>query len=96
MKISLTQEELSRMLAALRQSEDCEEAGDGSFTVDLFDEEPVLSLELYPEADGFSLTAAAELSYSEEMDGYYLSRQLFDEEELALVVQRLKEAFACS
>ncbi len=93
MKIILTAEEQVRMLENLRASEDCEEAGDGSFTVDLYEGDPVVSAELYPEKDGFALTAAIILEYSEELDGYYLAEKIRDASQLEAVAARVKEAF---
>ncbi|MDO4740621.1 MAG: hypothetical protein Q4A66_08150 [Eubacteriales bacterium] len=82
MTIKLGAEDRQRLLEALRASEDCEENGDGSFTVDLYEpeEEPVLSVELYPEEDGFAVTAVCRMEYSEEMQGYYLAEKIRDVE----------------
>lgn len=93
MKLILTNDEQARMLAALRANEDCEEASDGSFTVDLYEPEPVLSVELYPEKDGFAITAAVRMEYSEELDGYYLAEKIRDENELSAIGTRLRELF---
>lgn len=93
MKLILTADEQQRMLAALRADEDCEEAADGSFTVDLYEPEPVVSVELYPDRDGFAITAAVLMEYSEELDGYYLAKKIRDEAQLAAIAARLKETF---
>ena len=95
MLIRLSAEEKERMLAALRASEDCEENGDGSFTVDLYEpeEEPVLSVELYPEKDGFAITAVCLMEYSEELKGWYLADKIKDEAGQQKAAARIREAF---
>lgn len=95
MLIKLSAEEKERMLAALRADEDCEENGDGSFTVDLYEpeEEPVLSIELYPEKDGFAITAVCLMEYSEEMKGWYLSDKIKDEAGQTKAAERIRAAF---
>lgn len=97
MLIKLSAEEKERMLAALRADEDCEENGDGSFTVDLYEpeDEPVLSVELYPEKDGFAITAVCLMEYSEEMKGWYLADKIKDEAEQAKVAERVRKTFLC-
>ncbi len=93
MKFAMTKEELERLVDALRRDEDCEEGGDGSFTVDLYEPEPVVSLELYPEKNGYSITAAALMDYSEELDGWYMRDRIRDEEGLRAIDRRLRERF---
>ena len=93
MKFAMNAEELARLLEALRRDEDCEESGDGSFTVDLYEPDPVVSLELYPEKNGYSITAAALMEYSEELEGWYMRDRIRDEEELRALDRRLRERF---
>jgi len=93
MKFALTKEELARLIEALRRDEDAEESGDGSFTVDLYEPEPVVSLELYPEKNGYSITAAALMDFSEELDGWYMRDRIRDEEGLRALDQRLRAKF---
>ena len=93
MIIKLSKEEQERMLAAFRADEDCEENGDGSFTVDLYEPEPAVSVELYPEKDGFVMTAVALLEYSEEMQGYYLADRIKDEAGQEQVAARIRAFF---
>ena len=93
MKFALSRDELARLLDALRRDEDCEEGGDGSFTVDLYEPDPVVSLELYPEKDGYSITAAALMDFSEELDGWYMRDRIRDEEGLRALDRRLRERF---
>lgn len=93
MKISLNREEREKLAAALRANEDCEENSDGSFTVDLYEPEPAISVELYPEDDGFAITAVALMEYSEEFEGYYLSDRIRDEAALEKIAMRIREIF---
>jgi len=95
MLIKLSAEEKERMLSALRADEDCEENGDGSFTVDLYEpeDEPVLSVELYPEKDGFAITAVCLMEYSEEMKGWYLADKIKDEAGRTKAAERIRAAF---
>ncbi len=93
MKFAMSREELDRLLAALRADEDCEEGGDGSFTVDLYEGEPVVSLELYPEKGGYAITAAARMAFSEELDGWYMADRIRDEEGLRALDGRLRAKF---
>lgn len=95
MLIKLSAEEKERLLAALRADEDCEENGDGSFTVDLYEpeEEPVLSVELYPEKNGFAITAVCLMEYSEELKGWYLADKIKDEVGQTKAAERIRAAF---
>ena len=93
MKFAMSGEELARLTEALRANDDCEEAGDGSFIVDLYEPEPAVSLELYIEKGGIAITAVGLLSYSKELDGWYMSDRIEDKEGIAAVFARLKEAF---
>ena len=97
MLMKMTKEAMARLAAALRADEDCEENGDGSFTVDLYEPEdmPVLSVELYPEKDGFAITAVCLMEYSEELKGYYLADKIKDEAGQAQAAERIRAAFLC-
>ncbi len=55
---------------------DAEPLSDGGLTVDLYDLDPPVSLELYPAKTGLDVTAAFTLTYDEALDGYYLGDKL--------------------
>ncbi|MBO4368449.1 MAG: hypothetical protein J5859_07020 [Clostridia bacterium] len=78
---------------ALRADEDCEENPDGSFTVDLFDTDPPLSMEIYPDKDGYEITALLTLSYSDELEGWYVSDKLKEKADMEAAAAALESRF---
>ena len=92
MKFAMSGEELARLTEALRANDDCEEAGDGSFIVDLYEPEPAVSLELYIEKGGIAITAVGLLSYSKELDGWYMTERTENEDEINAALERALSA----
>lgn len=66
--------------ARLAASEDAESLGERHWALDLYDAEPPLTLELEFTQRGLEVTAAAELRFSEELDGYYMAGRVSDAE----------------
>ena len=64
--------------AKLATSEDAESLGDRHFALDLYDNEPALTLELEFTPKGTFVPAAALLKYSEELKGYYMDERVND------------------
>ena len=86
MKIVLNGELPAMLKARLAESEDAESTGSNEYVLDLFDEEPPLSLELQLEPDGADILAAVEMRYDEMSDGYCFVRRLYDIEEIERVL----------
>lgn len=68
---------------------DAEELGNDEYTVDLYDAETPLSLDLQLGKQGVELLAALTLRYDEELDGWYLDQRV---EDAALVERMLQSA----
>lgn len=68
---------------------DAEALGEGEYTVDLYEVDTPLSLELQCTEKGVELLAALTLRYDEEMDGWYLDQRVEDAE---LVARMLLQA----
>lgn len=64
------------LFAQLAQMEDAEPLPDGGYTVDLYDLDPPVSIEVYPAKSGLDVAAAFTLNYDADMDGYYLGDKL--------------------
>jgi len=75
----------------LLHSDDAEELGGGEYTLDLYDVDMPLSLDIQLGKKGVELLAALELLYDEEMDGWYLGERI---EDMALVEKMLEQAIA--
>ena len=78
---------------ALRADEDSEENPDGSFTVDLFDTEPPVSMELYPDKNGYEITALLTLKYSDELEGWYVADKRKDKADMEAAAAALEGKF---
>lgn len=78
MKITLNEDKLSAFKHRLETSEDAESLGTGEYALDLYDEDPPLSLELALMPDGVDILAAAELQYDESSSGYFLGERRYD------------------
>lgn len=64
------------LFARLAQMDDAEPVPGGGYTVDLYELDPPVTIELYPVKSGFDVTAAFTLNYDDAMDGYYLGDKL--------------------
>ena len=92
MKLNFDAEEVRRFLDAC---EDAEDLGGGEYTVDLYDAQSPLSLDLTVSGkDGVQVLAALTLLYDEEMDGWYLGDRVEDAEAIAKALRQAMEAAA--
>ena len=73
----------------LTTCEDAEEVGAGEYTVDLYDVETPISMNIEFTKDGVDVLAALYLLYDEEQDGWYLGDKTKDVE---LIEKLLAEA----
>ena len=73
----------------LETCEDAEEVGAGEYTVDLYDTEPAISMNIEFTKDGVDVLAALFLEFDEEQDGWYLGEKTKD---VALIEKVLKQA----
>ncbi len=71
-------EAIAGLEARLADSQDAEPLGEGHWALDLYDAQPPLTLELEFGKQGLEVTAAAELRFSEELDGYYMAERVTD------------------
>ena len=78
-----------RLKAFLAVCEDAEEVGAGEYTVDLYDTDPAISMDIEFTKDGVDVLAALFLEFDEEQDGWYLGEKTKD---VALIEKALKQA----
>lgn len=64
--------------AKLKASEDAEELDDKHYSLDLYDNDPALTLEIEFTPKGTFVPAAALLKYSDELQGYYMDERVKD------------------
>jgi hypothetical protein len=72
-KLKLSAEERSLLLAYLAASTDCEKLAEGEWVADLYEVETPVSLDLVFKKESVFADGAEYLTYDEEADGYYLS-----------------------
>ena len=78
-----------RLRKFLESFEDAEEVDKDEFTVDLYDTEPAISMNILFTKDGADVLAALFLEFDEEQDGWYLGEKTKDVE---LIEKVLKQA----
>ncbi len=78
----ITMPEANKIFFHLATCEDAEPLADGGYTVDLYDLDPPVTLELYPAKGGLDVAAAFTLAYDEAQDGYYLDEKLESPEQV--------------
>ena len=78
-----------KLLQFLTSCEDAEEVGQDEYTVDLYDAEPALSLDIEFTPDGVDVLAALYLEFDEEQDGWYLGDKTKD---VSLIEKVIKQA----
>ena len=83
--------DLKALESWLLQSDDAEELGGGEYTLDLYDVDTPISLNIQLGKKGVELLAALELLYDEELDGWYLGERV---EDMALIERMLSQAIA--
>ena len=85
----------ARLRTFLDSCEDAEALGGNEYTVDLYDAQSPLSLDLTVSGkDGVQVLAALTLLYDEEMDGWYLGDRVEDAEAIAQSLRQAMEAAA--
>ena len=67
-----------RLQAFLAACEDAEDLGGGEYTVDLYDTETPVSMDILIDKKGVDVLAALEMLYDEEQDGWYLGEKIKD------------------
>jgi len=91
MKIALSAEQLSALKAFLTSFEDSEQLSEKEYVVDLYDQEPPISLDVTLGKNCLFVEGAAELRFDEEMDGWYIGERI---EQPEPVLRALTEAGA--
>ena len=76
----------ARLRAFLEGSEDAEALGGGEYTVDLYDVDTPVSMDILLSKKGVDVLAALELIYDEGEDGWYLGEKIKDAERLAALL----------
>ena len=79
----------NQLKAFLEACEDAEEVGKDEYTVDLYDIEPAISMNIEFTKDGVDVLAALFLEFDEEQDGWYLGEKTKD---TALIEKALRQA----
>ena len=78
-----------RLLAYLEASEDAEALGGNEYTVDLYDVDTPVSMDILFDKDrGVDVLAALELLYDEGEDGWYLGEKIKDADRLAALLNQ--------
>lgn len=80
-----------KLQAFLASCEDAEEVGKDEYTVDLYDTEPALSMDIEFTKDGVDVLAALYLEFDEEQDGWYLGEKTKDVELIEKVLRQAME-----
>lgn len=88
MLLNLDARALEQWLAACP---DAEALGEGEYTVDLYDVDTPLSVQLLCTDKGAELLAALTLCYDEEMDGWYLAQRVDDADLVARMLLQAEE-----
>ena len=78
----------ARLRAFLEGSEDAEALGGGEYTVDLYDVDTPVSMDILFDKKGVDVLAALELLYDEGEDGWYLGEKIKDAERLAALLNQ--------
>lgn len=91
MKLALSAEQVSALTAFLKSCPDCEALSEKEFVLDLYDQEPPISLDLVLNKDAVCVDGAVELLFDEEMDGWYIGNRV---DKPDLLVRALSEAGA--
>ena len=78
----------ARLRAFLEGSEDAEALGGGEYTVDLYDVDTPVSMDILFDKKGVDVLAALELLYDEGEDGWYLGEKIKDAERLVALLNQ--------
>ena len=82
MRIKLNEAQQARLKAFLEASEDAEQLSAREYVVDLYDNVRPVSLDIVFVKGGIGVDGAAELTYDEAEDGWYMGERLEDAEEI--------------
>jgi hypothetical protein len=88
MIVNIDGDKLKKFLASC---EDAEEVAKGEYTVDLYDVEPPISMNIEFTKKGVDVLAALYMLYDEEQDGWYLGEKTKD---VAVIEKLLNDAMA--
>ena len=80
-----------QLKAFLETCEDAEEVGTDEYTVDLYDTDPAISMDIEFTKDGVDVLAALFLEFDEEQDGWYLGEKTKDVELIEKVLRQVIE-----
>ena len=81
----------NKLKAFLESCEDAEEVGKDEYTVDLYDIEPTMSMNIEFTKDGVDVLAALFLEFDEEQEGWYLGEKPKDVELIEKVLRQAME-----
>ena len=76
----------ARLRVYLEESEDAEALGGGEYTVDLYDVETPVSMDILFDKKGVDVLASLELLYDEGEDGWYLGEKIKDADRLSALL----------
>ena len=82
MRIKLNEAQQAQLKAFLEASEDAEQLSAREYVVDLYDNVRPVSLDIVFVKGGIGVDGAAELTYDEAEDGWYMGERLEDAEEI--------------
>ena len=82
MRIKLNEAQQAQLKAFLEASEDAEQLSAREYVVDLYDNARPVSLDIVFVKGGIGVDGAAELTYDEAEDGWYMGERLEDAEEI--------------
>lgn len=88
MMLHLNEKQLLSLKNFLLTSEDAQALGGNEYTVDIFELDAPISLELCLLDDGIDVLAAALLDYSDELEGWYISGRIEQAEELRAALDK--------
>ncbi len=83
---------LDKLMAFISSSEDCEQVSGNEWVIDIYEPEPAFTLNIVFDKSGIRVDGAEYLSYSDELDGWYMSGSIDSEDEL---ISLLRNAGAC-
>ena len=88
MKLKLNAEQIAQLKAYLEKCEDAEKLTEKEYVVDLYDLEKPVSLDLVFIKSGVAVDGAAEMKYSEEMDGWYMGERIEDAQAVMVALEQ--------
>ena len=80
MDLNLNEEIMTALKQAFEESEDCEAISPDEYIVDVYDNDPPMTIDLEFTGKKIGIVACAKLLFDEEMDGWYMGERLYDTE----------------